>query len=218
MTTRKPRANAGTKGVARADREQQIIEVACRIFAETGFAATSVADVAEAAGISKPLIYNYFGSKDGLYAACVRHAAEVLTAEIERTAQSGTVGLARAVVTLDGMFRALAPQPWIWHLVFDPTSPRDGEVGAILDAHEQRIFAFGQEGVAELLRLAGNDDPADTSAMRAVWENVFRALVTWWLEHPESPEEMTQRCIRLFSSVFGEIDLSALETAELRAR
>jgi len=218
MTTRKPRANAGTKGVARADREQQIIEVACRIFAETGFAATSVADVAEAAGISKPLIYNYFGSKDGLYAACVRHAAEVLTAEIERTAQSGTVGLARAVVTLDGMFRALAPQPWIWHLVFDPTSPRDGEVGAILDAHEQRVFAFGQEGVAELLRLAGNDDPADTSAMRAVWENVFRALVTWWLEHPESPEEMTQRCIRLFSSVFGEIDLSPLETAELRAR
>src|SRR5690349_23578706 len=98
MTSATParvRPNAGTKGVARADREAQILEVACRAFGEAGFAGTSVADVAEAAGISKPLIYNYFGSKEGLYAACLQHAAGVLTAEIERTAQSGTVGLTR---------------------------------------------------------------------------------------------------------------------------
>src|ERR1700709_1976638 len=136
-------SNAGTKGVARADREAQIVEVACRVFGESGFAATSVADIADAAGISKPLIYNYFGSKDGLYAVCIRHAAAVLTSEIERTAGSGTVGLARAVVTLDGMFRALAPQPWIWSLVFDPSAPRDGEVEGALAEYEERIFAFG---------------------------------------------------------------------------
>ncbi len=209
MTSVRP--NAGTKGVARADREAQILAIASRAFGEAGFAATSVADIAEAAGISKPLIYNYFGSKEGLYAVCVQHAAEILTAEIERTAASGTVGLARAVVTLDGMFRALAPQPWIWHLVLDTTAPRDEATQEVLAAYERRIFAFGVEGVSELLRLAGNDDPTDTSAMRAVWENVFRTLVTWWLDHPEeSPEEMTQRCIRLFSAVFGEIDPAAL--------
>jgi AcrR family transcriptional regulator len=204
-STALPRANAGTKGVARADREAQIVDVACKVFGESGFAATSVADVAEAAGISKPLIYNYFGSKEGLYAVCVKHAATVLTDEIERTAASGSVGIARAVVTLDGMFRALAPQPWIWRLVFDPTAPRDGEIEAVLAEHERRIFAFGEEGVSELLRLAGNSDRDDMLAMRAVWENVFRTLVTWWLDHPgETPEEMTQRCVRLFSSVFGE--------------
>jgi AcrR family transcriptional regulator len=202
------RPNAGTKGVARADREEQIVAVACRVFGESGFAGTSVADIAEAAGISKPLIYNYFGSKEGLYAVCVQHAAETLTAEIERTAASGTVGLARAVVTLDGMFRALAPRPWIWHLVFDPTAPRDAETEKVLAAYEARILDFGTEGVAELLRIAGIDDPTDTSAMRAVWENVFRTLVNWWLEHPEeSPEAMTERCVRLFSAVFGEIDV-----------
>ncbi|MGJ0558406.1 TetR/AcrR family transcriptional regulator [Methylocystis sp.] len=199
-------SNAGTKGVARADREAQIIDVACRVFGESGYAGTSVADIADAAGISKPLIYNYFGSKDGLYAVCTRHAAGVLVAEIERTAGSGTVGLARAVVTLDGMFRALAPQPWLWHLVNDSTAPRDGEIAEILDQHERRIFAFGEDGVGELLRLSGNDDRDDLLAMRAVWENVFRTLVTWWLDHPEeTPEAMTQRCVRLFSAVFGEI-------------
>jgi hypothetical protein len=46
--------------------------------------------------------------------------------------------------------------------------------------------------------------------MRSVWENVFRTLVGWWLDHPEeSPEEMTERCVRLFSAVFGEIDVPA---------
>jgi AcrR family transcriptional regulator len=201
-------SNAGTKGVARADREAQIVDVACRVFGQSGFAGTSVADVAEAAGISKPLIYNYFGSKEGLYAVCIRHAAALLVAEIERTAASGTVGLARAVVTLDGMFRALAPQPWMWHLVFDPSAPRDGEIAEILAEHERRIFAFGEEGVSELLDLAGNDDRDDVLVMRAVWENVFRTLVTWWLEHPgESPEAMTQRCVRLFSAVFGPIEV-----------
>src|SRR6478672_11525826 len=97
------RTKAGTKGVARPDREAQIVATACRVFGEQGFAATSMADVADAAGISKPLIYNYFGSKEGLYAACLRHAGQLLVGEIERTSHSGTVGLARAVVTLDGM-------------------------------------------------------------------------------------------------------------------
>jgi len=209
-------SNAGTKGVARADREAQIIDVACRVFAESGYAGTSVADIAESAGISKPLIYNYFGSKDGLYATCVQHAAGTLAAEIQRTAATGTVGLARAVVTLDGMFRTLAPQPWLWSLVFDPTAPRDGEIAEILNDYEQRIYAFGADGVGELLRLSGNVDHLDLLAMRAVWENVFRTLVTWWLENPGlSPEDMTQRCIRLFSAVFGEIDPTIIETHAL---
>lgn len=206
------RANAGTKGVARADREAQIVAVACKAFGENGYAATSVADVADAAGISKPLIYNYFGSKDGLHAVCIEHAAATLWAEFERSSHTDTVGLARAIVTLDGMFRALAPQPWIWRLVFDPTAPDEGASRDAYVAYETKLFALGEDGVAELMRLAGNSDRGDTSAMHAVWESMFRALVNWWLDHPEvSPDAMTERCIRLFGTVFGEIDPAVLK-------
>lgn len=209
------RPNAGTKGVARADREAQILEIGCRIFGERGFANTSVADVAEAAGISKPLIYNYFGSKDGLHAACVHHAAAFLWAEFERSAGLGTVGIGRALVTLDGMFHALAPHPWMWRLIFDPTAPADGASRAEFARYEERLFQLGEDGVRELLTLTGNDDPGDLSAMHAVWESVFRALVTWWLDHPDvTPKQMTERVIRLFTGVFGLPDdtvLSALE-------
>ena len=195
---------AGTKGVARAEREVQIVDAACRVFGQSGYAATSVADVAEAAGISKPLIYHYFGSKEGLYVVALRRAAAVLVEEIERTASLGTVGIERAVVTLDGMFAVLAGQPWLWRLVFDATAPRKGEVAEAVAEHEATLVVLGSEGVGDLLAHIGNDDPDDLSALRAVWEQTFRTLVSWWLDHPEvSPAAMTQRCERLFGAVLG---------------
>ena len=63
----------------RAERERQMVEVAEEIFAERGFLATSMDDVAERVGVSKPMIYEYFGSKEGLFVACIRSArAELL--------------------------------------------------------------------------------------------------------------------------------------------
>lgn len=212
MTVRtSPRPRAGTKGVARAEREAQILEAACRRFGEQGYVATSVEAVAADAGISKPLVYSYFGSKDGLYAACVREATRVLLAELERTTATGTVGLPRALLTLDGMFHALAERRWLWRLVFDPGAPREGDVAAARAAYETRIEAIGREGVAAVLAAAGHTDPDDVAATRAAWEAIFRALVTWWVEHPdETPEAMTRRCVRLFAAVFAEVDVDAV--------
>ena len=72
------RSNAGTKGVPRLEREDQILTVASGVFATEGFAATNIQVVAQAAGISKPLIYNYFGSKDGLFLACIERAGQIV--------------------------------------------------------------------------------------------------------------------------------------------
>jgi AcrR family transcriptional regulator len=67
------------KRMPRAERERQMVEVAEAIFAERGFLATSMDDVAEQVGVSKPMIYEYFGSKEGLFVACIRAArAELL--------------------------------------------------------------------------------------------------------------------------------------------
>jgi AcrR family transcriptional regulator len=64
----------------RAERERQMIEVAEEIFAERGFQFTSMDEIAERVGVSKPMIYEYFGSKEGLLVACIRAArAELLS-------------------------------------------------------------------------------------------------------------------------------------------
>src|SRR6185312_7553136 len=79
----------GTKGVPRADREQQILDAAVAEFGGSGYAHASMAAIARRAGISKPLIYEYFGSKDGLYLACLNRAGTHLVDRVA-AAQSGT--------------------------------------------------------------------------------------------------------------------------------
>lgn len=204
-TTTGRRGNAGTKGVPRADREEQIVRAASEVFGAAGFAATSVADVAARAGISKPLIYNYFGSKEGLFGACLHRAGGLLTEEMERIARGDAVGLERALRTLEGLFTLLESQPWIWRLFFDPTIPSSEQrIAAELALYTDRIGALADQGVGEMMRLAGSEDPLDVSALSAVWLAVVDSLVSWWLDHPEeTPATMTARCVRLFRVVLG---------------
>jgi TetR/AcrR family transcriptional regulator len=53
-----------------------ILEAATRIFASRGFVGASMRDITEASGISKPVIYYHFGSKEGLYAAVKQKLAD----------------------------------------------------------------------------------------------------------------------------------------------
>ncbi|MEO6605277.1 MAG: TetR/AcrR family transcriptional regulator [Aeromicrobium sp.] len=199
------RPNAGTKGVPRLDRESQILEIASAQFGTLGFAATSVAAVADKAGISKPLIYNYFGSKEGLYEACLDRGGAIVAEEIERIARGDAVGIERGMQTLGGMFTLLEPQPYLWRLFFDPTAPSTGSIADSVTLYADRIGKLAEEGVAELMTLAGNSDELDISAMTTVWLGIVDSLMGWWLDHPgETADQMMQRCMRLLAALFGD--------------
>ena len=202
------RPHARTNGVYRVDGERQILEIAYEQFGTLGFAATSVAAVAEKAGISKPLIYNYFTSKEGLYEACLDRGGAILAEEIERIAAGDAVGIERGMQTLGGMFALLESQRYLWRLFFDTTAPSTGPIADSIASYADRIGKLAEEGVAELMALADNTDPLDVSAMTTVWLGIVDSLMGWWLEHPdESAEEMMQRCIRLLTALFGDTSL-----------
>ncbi len=63
-----------------AERREQLIEIARGLFAERGFDASSVEEIAARAGVSKPVVYEHFGGKEGLYAVVVdREVRDLLT-------------------------------------------------------------------------------------------------------------------------------------------
>lgn len=62
-----------------SERREQLLQVARGLFAEHGYEVTTVEDIAEAAGITKPVVYEHFGGKEGLYAVIVeREEAQLL--------------------------------------------------------------------------------------------------------------------------------------------
>jgi AcrR family transcriptional regulator len=199
-----PRSKAGTKGVPRLEREEQILTVASEIFATDSFAATNIQAVADRAGISKPLIYNYFGSKEGLFIACIERGGDIVAAEIERIANEESVGIERGMRTLDGMFHVLEEQRHLWRLFYDRTAPTSGPVADAVGHYTERITKLADEGVAELMALSGVTDSLDISAMTAVWMGIVDSLMRWWVEHPdESAADMTERTGRLLVAILA---------------
>jgi AcrR family transcriptional regulator len=98
------------------ERRQQLLEIGRRLFAERGFEGTSIEEIAAQAGVSKPVVYEHFGGKEGLYAVVVdREVERLLTmvtsllggAHTEPKFETAAVGLLRYIDENADGFRIL---------------------------------------------------------------------------------------------------------------
>ncbi|CAL9620383.1 HTH-type transcriptional regulator BetI [Actinosynnema sp. ALI-1.44] len=80
-TTEEPRR----KRMPKAQRKAQMLDIAEQVFAERGYLAASMDEIAERVGVSKPMLYEYFGSKEGLLIGCIHRARTEL---LDRTQQA----------------------------------------------------------------------------------------------------------------------------------
>jgi AcrR family transcriptional regulator len=194
----------GTKGVPRAQREEQIVSVAIGEFATNGYAGASMVAIARGAGISKPLIYQYFGSKDGLYLACLHSVSGGLLSRLEEAELDVDDSVASRIHPLRAIFEALEPQREAWRLLFDPSMPQEGEIAAAAAHYRARTTEITAAGSARFLRVRGIRSKLDASALTKVWTGVVSSLVEWWLEHPDEPAaSMIERCYRLLGAITG---------------
>jgi AcrR family transcriptional regulator len=197
-------AAIGTKGVPRAEREEQIVAVAISEFAEHGYASASMVDIARRAGISKPLIYQYFGSKDGLYLACLHAVSSALLERLERAELDVDDSVLSRIYPLRAIFEALEPQRDAWRLLYDSSMPDAGEIAAAAGEYRARTTEIAASGSARFLQARGIASASDASTLSAVWMGIVNSLVEWWLEHPEeSAEQMVERCYRLLAAIAG---------------
>jgi AcrR family transcriptional regulator len=78
------------KRLSGAERRAQILDVARDVFAGRAFELASMDDVAARAGISKPIVYEHFGSKEGLYAAIVEREMDDLVMRVSNALSTGS--------------------------------------------------------------------------------------------------------------------------------
>ena len=175
-------ATAHRTRLPRAEREQQVLAAARALFAERGYGAVTMDHVAAAVGVTKPLLYIYFGNKERLYLACMEPAAEELreavadaVAEAEQPADALALGV-------KAFFSFVDRDRDAWRVLFDETLPAGGEVARRVAEHREQLEAVVVELV--VARLPGRRRAravVEAQALSTALLGAAESLARWWL-------------------------------------
>lgn len=170
-------------------------------FSRDGYGGVSMDHLAERVGVTKPLIYHYFGSKDGLYEACIRRVGERLHSEVSAV-QSGPFG-DRAAASIVAMIDALDAHRGDWTLLLYDRSVHAGlPVFTVVQQYRAALAAVGATAVAEFLAEVGNDDALDRELLTEMWLTTVSSVIGWWLRHDEvTAQDMAERVRRVTRAV-----------------
>ncbi len=108
-------------------RREQLLDVAVRVFARSGYHTTSMNDVAEAAGVTKPVLYQHFASKRDLYLALLDEVGHRLLTRIAKATTEAPDGRAQTLAGFQSYFRWVAEDHDAFLLLFGSGSRRDEE-------------------------------------------------------------------------------------------
>lgn len=180
-----PREHERKRRLRRDVRRERILEAATQVFAEKGYDAASFGEIARRCGITRPVVYDHFRSKEELH-------LRLLELERDRVLEHVTVELvgddtpeARVFRALDAFFAYVETHPYAWRMLFRETSG-DSEMAAA----QRRIQTEAHLAVATMLArepgsriLVGRDDRVRLEMLAAVWGSATNGLARWWYDH-----------------------------------
>jgi AcrR family transcriptional regulator len=202
---RKP-SSPSRRRVPRAEREEQMIAVALPLFARRGYHAVSVDEVAAGAGVTKPMVYAYFDSKEGLFQACATRAADRLVATLERSAAHHTDPAERMWHGLLAVFRWIAEHREAWAVLYGAPGSGGSPFAAPAAQASDRMARLVTEQFADTLRSHGMGAVAEQHAepMAHAFVAATVGMGRWWMEHPEEPAEL--QALRVMQLAWNGID------------
>jgi AcrR family transcriptional regulator len=170
-----------------AARRAQLIEIGREVFAERGYKATSVEEIAARANVSKPLIYDHFGGKEGLYAVVVdREMKHILNRIVEAvTSGSPRARLEQATLAYLSYVRE-RPRGFAVLLRDAPQLQRSGEMPALMYELADRIG----DVFSEQFREAGYD-PKSAPIYAHALVGMVAFVGQWWTESDNPPSVET---------------------------
>ncbi|MGX4690504.1 TetR/AcrR family transcriptional regulator [Streptomyces sp. JNUCC 63] len=153
-----------TKRKPRAVREQQMLDAAVQIFGQRGYMAASMDEIAELAGVSKPLVYLYLNSKEDLFSACIRREAVALTEAVRAGVRPDVPADRQLWEGLRAFFAHTAQHPEGWTVLHRQArthgEPFAAEVAAVRTEFvafvTQLILATARNGAAPCSSAAGS--------------------------------------------------------------
>ncbi len=169
----------------RERREQLILDVAGQVFARAGYESAPMDEIADRAGVSKPMLYTYFGSKEGLYLAYIERAGGELLERLVGAAPADDNSTAGLRARISEFLAFVEEHGDGWKVLFRElasTRPFAERVAGL----RSRIV----EAVRRMVDAAGLAYPPPASdAIAYAIVGAGESLANWWLDHPEIPRD-----------------------------
>jgi AcrR family transcriptional regulator len=150
-----------TKRMPRAVREQQMLDAAVRTFGQRGYMAASMDEIAELAGVSKPLVYLYLNSKEDLFTACIRREGQALTEAVRAGVDTRSPADRQLWDGLRAFFTHTAQHPDGWSVLHLQARTHGEPFAAEVAALRAELVAFVTELIAVTAREAHRDRDPD---------------------------------------------------------
>jgi AcrR family transcriptional regulator len=167
---------ATRRRLTREQRREVIERAATEVFAESGYAAAGIDEIARRSGVSAPVVYDHFASKEDLYRRLLERQRDDLVAFWAQRLPLPE-GPAALEALIDAYFSYVEAHPFAYRMYFRDSAHRD-------------IQRQGVTMLAALLATVPGFQDADQATLEMVTE-VMRAgligLALWWQEHPEAP-------------------------------
>lgn len=168
--------------VPRPLRERQLLELAEALFAERGYAGASMDELARRAGVTKPVVYELFGSKDGLFGACVDRSIERLAADIAAAVRAEGDPEARLRAGGLAFIRFAAGNRVAWDLM---------SMGGRFAEQARSVRSSQAELIRELMAemAAEGTDPGELEVAAHAVNAAYEGVAHWMWAHPDVPIE-----------------------------
>ncbi|MGW1224425.1 TetR/AcrR family transcriptional regulator [Streptomyces sp. NPDC002530] len=171
----------------RAVRERQMMDAAVQTFGQRGYRAASMDEIAELAGVSKPLVYLYLHSKDELFTACIRREAAALLAAIRAGAEPGLSADRQLWSGLRAFFTHTAENPDGWAVLYRQARTHGEPFATEVHVMREEIVAFVTGLIGAAAREAHHDAELadrDVAGLAQALVGAAEALAGWANETP----------------------------------
>ncbi|MET1003295.1 MAG: TetR/AcrR family transcriptional regulator [Acidimicrobiia bacterium] len=136
------------------ERRRQLLDVACVEFADRGFYATAMDDLALAAGVTKPGFYQHFPSLRALFIAVLEDVGSRLLDELTRATSGVETGRARVEEGFRAYFDFVENDPAAFRLLFGASARNDAEFADVVDG----VLTDAAAAVSTLIEIHGSPE------------------------------------------------------------
>jgi AcrR family transcriptional regulator len=204
-----------TKRLSAAERREQIERSATELFASRGYAATTVEEITRAAGVTKPMLYRHFESKQELCIGLLeRYRDELVSAPLARFDPEAVDRREHLTAMIGAWLDHARANPAATRLLFTPITG-DPEVGEA----QRELYERQRATQAALLReFAPTLEAAELEPMAEMTRASLAALGLWWLDHPDADRErLVAVLLRMFEALIDP-PTDARANARVKAR